>query len=122
MNERLVVWNITAVDPTEGNAVGALFAYYKLPVNAVIVYASFSPDTDDAGLTVDINDDGSGVIEAIACAVAATPGEWKSTHLGGAETPVKVAADSVISLDVNAAAVAVAVYGQLWFLTTDVWA
>ncbi|HEY4720385.1 MAG TPA: hypothetical protein VII92_00960, partial [Anaerolineae bacterium] len=51
-----------------------------------------------------INDDGSAAIAAIACATKATPGTWKSTHFGGAQAPVAVAAGSVISFDANSAA------------------
>ena len=37
----------------------------------------------------------------MAANTAGTPGTWKSTALGGSETPVKVAADSSVEIDVN---------------------
>lgn len=40
----------------------------------------------------------------IVGATKATPGTWKSTHLGGSQTPVAIAAGSKISFDANTAA------------------
>ena len=52
-------------------------------------------------MTLDINDDGTGVIEGIDVSDADVPGEWESTHVGGSSTPVVIAAGSKISFDVN---------------------
>jgi hypothetical protein len=102
MNERLIEIALEAgeVGVTLGDAYKYAIALVPLTVVGVVCSAS----ANDADLTVDINDDGTGVITAIACATAATPGTWKSTHIGGTETPVRIAKDSVISLDANSAA------------------
>jgi len=117
MNERLVVLDFT--DGEAGVTLGALYRYITVPCALVIVAVYVSPSTNDASTTVDINDDGSGVITAIACAVQATPGSWISTHFGGAETPVAVAADSVLSLDANSATAATRIKVEIWALTGE---
>ena len=50
---------------------------------------------------VDLNDDGAGAITALAANTAGTPGEWRSTALGGTVDPVQVARGSVVSVDIN---------------------
>jgi len=92
---------IAFVEGEVGVTLGDNFRYITTDVPLTIVGVSCSPSVDDTGLTVDINDDGSAAIAAIACATKATPGTWKSTHLGGTQTPVAVAAGSVLSFDVN---------------------
>jgi hypothetical protein len=54
-----------------------------------------------AGFNIDINDDGAGVITAVAANTAGTPGNWKSTHFGGSNAPVHVTCNSKVSIDVN---------------------
>jgi len=105
---------ISFVEGEVGVTLGALFRYITTDVPLTIIGVSCSPSADDADLTIDINDDGSAAIDAIVCATKATPGTWKSTHLGGAQAPVSVAAGSVLSFDANSAAsgtrVAVVIY------------
>jgi hypothetical protein len=55
------------------------------------------------GFNVDVQDDGSDVITAVAANTAGTPGTWKTAHMGGTETPVHVAAGSSVEVDVNLA-------------------
>jgi len=117
MNENLVVMSVKAVNPVEGGALAALDQYMNVPCGCTIVYVCASADTDDAGLTVDINDDGTAIISGIDAADKEDPGEWKSTHFGGDETPVEVAAGSELSFDFNAAANATTVEVQVWALT-----
>jgi hypothetical protein len=103
MNERLLEICLEAGEV--GVTLSTTYKYYTALVPLTIVGVVAAASADDPGLTVDINDDGTGVITAIACATAATPGTWKSTHLGGTNAPVQVAKDSVLSLDANNAAV-----------------
>ncbi len=117
MNEKLVVLDFD--DGEAGVTLGALYRYSTLLVSGTIVAVVTSPSVDDPGLTVDINDDGTGVITAISTALKATPGSWISTHFGGANTPVAVAKDSVLSLDANAAAANTRVKVQIWILTGE---
>jgi hypothetical protein len=122
MNERLVAYTLNLADPVEGNSLGVLETYFVLPFGATLVYASGSPSADDAGTTLDLMDDGAACgPTALACAVAATPGEWISTHCGGAETPVEIAAGSVMSIDVNGSAAGVTFAIVLLFLTGESW-
>jgi hypothetical protein len=55
---------------------------------------------------LDINDDAATIITALTCADKDVPGEWISTHCGGSETPVEIAAGSVLDFDFNDAAAA----------------
>ena len=95
---------ISFVEGEVGVTLGDNFRYFTTDVPLEIVGVCCSPSANDADLTIDINDDGSAAIAAISCAVKATPGTWKSTHLGGAQTPVSIAAGSKISFDANDAA------------------
>lgn len=103
------------VDGETGVTLGALYRYTHIMQDITIVAVDASPSVDDAGLTIDINDDGTAAISAVTCAVKATPGTWKSTHLGGTETPVRVAAGSILSFDANSAAVNTVVLLKIWY-------
>jgi len=102
-----------------GVTLGALYRYITVPCALSIVAVYVSPSVNDASATIDINDDGTASVSAIACAVAATPGSWISTHFGGAETPVAVAADSVLSLDANSATSGTRIKVEIWCLTGE---
>lgn len=117
MNERLVVFDL--VDGEAGVTLGANYRYFTVPCDVTVVYVTASPSANDTGLNVDINDDGSGAITAIVCAVKDTPGTWISTHFGGAQTPVRIAADSKVSLDANAAAADTVIHVQIWALSGE---
>jgi len=115
MNERLM--HKTIVDGEVGVTLGALFRYMTTHHDMTIVGVACSPSIDDAGLTIDINDDGTGIIEAVPCATKVTPGTWKSTHItGGDETPVFVAAGSVLSFDANSAAAGTVISIEITYL------
>lgn len=119
MNERLVC--MTFDEGEVGVTLGALYRYFTVPFDLTIVAVCISPSVDDAGLTIDINDDGTGVIEAIAGATKATPGMWKSTHIaGGTNAPVRIAAGSVVSLDANSAAADTRILVQIWALVGEI--
>jgi hypothetical protein len=122
MTERLIAYTFNLADPVEGNALGALETYFMLPFGATLVYASGAPSVDDAGTTFDLMDDTAAAgPTALACAVAATPGEWISTHCGGTETPVAIAAGSEMSIDVNGIAAGVTFAIVLLFLVGESW-
>ncbi len=121
MNERLVAYTFNLFDPDNTAGLGDLCAYFMVPFGATLIYASGSPMTDDAGTTLDVHDDGAAIISALACAVKATPGEWISTHAGGTQTPVAIAAGSEITMDLNSIEVAVRFDVQLLFLTGESW-
>jgi len=117
MNERLIVMDFEQGEV--GVTLGDNFRYISVPYSLTIVAVSCSPSVDNATLTIDINDDGTGVITAVACATKATPGEWNSTHVGGTETPVRIAAGSVISFDANNAAADTVVHIQIYALVGE---
>jgi len=119
MSERLVHWSITLTDPLDAGVLGALVYYATIPMSMTIVAVSAAPSADDAGLTIDINVDGTAAIAALAAADQNVAGTWTSTHFGGANEPVHIAADSVISIDVNSAAAATAVYLNIWYLAGE---
>ena len=53
------------------------------------------------GFNVDLNDDGVGVITALAANTAGAGGEWKSTAVGGRADPVTIARGSAVTVDIN---------------------
>lgn len=122
MTERLIAYTFYLADPVELNSLGVLETYFMLPFGATLVYASGAPSADDAGTTLDLMDDGAAAgPTALACAVKATPGEWISTHCGGTQTPVAIAAGSTMSIDVNGIAAGVQFAIVLLFLVGESW-
>ncbi len=71
--------------------------------------------------TVDVQDDGTDVITALAASTAGTPGTWLTAALGGSETPVSIAAGSSVEVDVNltAGSTPTADYTLVLFVTLD---
>lgn len=76
------------------------------PIPMTLVHVSANSSVDDAGLTFQVQDDGTDVLAAaIDLAVTATNGTWISKHFGGTNDPIEVAGGSVIEVDAaNAAA------------------
>lgn len=99
-----LTFNIT--DPDETAASGALAVHFYVPFNMTIVGVSAAPLEDDTGADIDINDDGTAIISAVDASDKDVPGTWLSTHLGGSNSPVHVAAGSELTIDVNDAAAA----------------
>jgi len=120
MNERLVAYSLSIMDPAE-SALGASAWLGMLPFGGTLVYASARPHKNDADATIDIQDDTADIVTAISCAVAATPGEWISTHCGGAETPVAIAAGSELEIDANSVAATTRLDIVMLFLTGETW-
>lgn len=114
MNERLVVLNFHKGQV--GVTLSTNYLYFYAPFDMTVVYMEAGASADDAGLTVDLNDDGSAAITALACATAATPGRWQSTHVGGSQTPVHIAAGSLCTFDANNAAADTDITVTLWVL------
>lgn len=121
MNDRLVAIDLPAVYPGASSALGANYAYYTAPCDLTVVFVTAAPSTDDTGLTLAINDDGTAVIAAFACADADVPGTWKSIHMGGTNTPVQIAAGSKISFTAANAANGTMILGQMFCLTGEEW-
>lgn len=118
MNERMTVLCFT--DGEVGGAIGDNYRYVYTPCDLTIIYVTASPEADQTDQTIDINDDGSGVITAVACADQDVPGTWKSKHMGGTNAPVVVAAGSKLSLDVNTnTSTDARVHVQIWALTGE---
>lgn len=122
MNERLIAYTLNVADPDASAAVGSSgAAYVMVPFGATLVYASVSPFEDDTGATMDIQDDAVDIVTAIDASDHDVPGEWISTHCGGTQTPVAIAAGSEVTLDFNAAAVANRFDVVLLFLVGESW-
>ena len=120
MNSRLVCIPLPTLYPGAAAALGANYAYFYAPCDLTVIFVTAAPNTDDAGLTLDINDDGSAAIAAISCADADVPGTWKAKHMGGTNDAVTIAAGSKVSLDANNAANATSIIGSIWALTGEV--
>ena len=122
MNERLVAYTFNIGDPDESAAVATSgAAYFMLPFQATLVYASVSPMEDDSGATLDINDDAVAIVSGIDASDHDVPGEWISRHAGGTNAPVLIAAGSEMTLDINAGAAANRFDITLLFLTGEAW-
>lgn len=121
MNERIVTYNLNLTDPDETAALGDSAAMVMVPFNATLIYASVSPFEDDAGATIDIQDDGTDIVTAIDASDHDVPGEWQSTHVGGTNAPLAIAAGSEIEIDINNAAAANRFDITLLFLTGEAW-
>lgn len=98
--------SFSVTDPDETAAVGTAAARYELPFNHTIVGVSVCPLEDDTGATMDIQAGGTDVITAIACADKDAVTPWESTHVGGTNAPVTVAANTEVTFDFNNAAAA----------------
>jgi len=103
---QLITYNFNLTDPDETAALTTGAIYWVIPFAITIVHVSAAPYEDDAGMTIDIQDDGTDIITALACADKDVPGTWSSTHTGGTNAPVTAAAGSEMTIDVNAAAAA----------------
>ena len=121
MNEKIVVYSFSPFDPDDTAALGNLCMYFMVPFEATLIYVSAGPWDDDAGLTMDLHDDGVEIIAALACADKEAPGEWISTHAGGTNAPISIAAGSEMTIDFNAAAIANRVDVQFQFLVGESW-
>ena len=106
MNENLINYSFSVTDATEASALGANAMYFMIPFGATVVYVSVAPQDDDATATLDINDDAASVIAGVDASDKDVPGEWISTHMGGSETPVEIAAGSICDFDFNNATAA----------------
>jgi hypothetical protein len=113
---------ITLTDGEAGVTLSTLYRYFYTPCDMTILYVTTSPSADDASLTVDINDDGTGVITAVDCSDVDVPGTWKSTAMSGTNAPVVIAAGSLVSLDANSSSAGTRIMVQIWFQAGTVWA
>ena len=122
MNERVVCISKVLTDPDEAAGMSTHEGYFYMPVNCTVVYVSVAPLEDDSGATLDINDDGTGVITAVSCADADVPGTWKASGYGGTNEPVKIAAGSKVDFDLNSATAANLFYVDIWVVIGEAWA
>lgn len=101
-------YTISAECGQVGQTLGAAFFKTTLPnLPMTLVHAVAWSTVDDAGLTLQIQDDGSNMLTTALdiSDTDAAPAEWKSKHVGGTNTPVQIAGGSILTLDAaNAAA------------------
>lgn len=122
MNEKLIAYSLSIFDPdNDAGAIGDSAWLGMVPFGATLVYASVSPHEDDGGATIDIQDDTVDIVTAIDASDYDVPGEWISTHCGGAETPVAIAAGSELEIDANSAAATTRLDVILLFLHGESW-
>ena len=77
---------------------------FDVPIGMTILGASLCVEAytgSGSTCSVDIQDDATDVITALAANTAGTPGTWLTPALGGSETPVHIAAGSDMEVDVN---------------------
>jgi hypothetical protein len=121
MNERLIAYTLNITDPDESAAVSQSATMVMIPFDATLVYASVSPFEDDTGAVMDIQDDGTDIVTGIDASDHDVPGVWKSTHCGGTNAPIQIAAGSELELDFDAGAAANRFDVVLLFLTGSNW-
>lgn len=121
MNERLQVTAFTLVDPTNTN--GAPDLCFEALTDMVIVGMSCAGHTDDAGVsTIEVQDDTvATIITAISCADADVPGVWQARGYGGANAPVRIAKDSLVTLVNTGGDAGIAINVVLWWLAGVDW-
>jgi hypothetical protein len=100
MSAQLITFNFSAQAQVTANGVHLVKVPFGITLVGVTVCAEAFTGSP-TGFNIDIQDDTADVITAVAANTAGTPGEWKSTHLGGSNVPVAVAAGSVVEVDVN---------------------
>ena len=121
MNEKLIVYTFSLSDPDSSAGLTTGACYFMMPIAATLVYACISPFEDDTGATMSIKDDGTDIVTGVDAADHDVPGEWSSTHTGGTNAPVHIAAGSEMSIDILAGAVANRFDVALYFLTGTGW-
>jgi hypothetical protein len=100
MSAQLITFTFSAQAQADADGVHTV----KVPFGMTIVGVTLCAEAftgSPTGFNIDIQADTNDVISGVAANSAGTPGEWKSTHLGGSNAPVVVAAGSVIEVDVN---------------------
>lgn len=100
MSAQLITFNFSAQAQGAANGVHTV----KVPFGITLVGVTLCAEAftgSPTGFNIDIQDDTVDVITAVTANAAGTPGEWKSSHLGGSNAPVLVAAGSVVEVDVN---------------------
>lgn len=117
MKERTVVISFDSGEV--GITLGANFLYFYTPIDLTVIFASAAPSVDDSGATITLNDDGSATSVAPTCADQNVPGTWKSTHMGGTNAPVFIAAGSLCSLTAAGTAAGTRISMQIWALTGE---
>jgi hypothetical protein len=100
MSSQLITFNFSAQAQTTANGVHTLKVPFGITIVGVTVCAEAFTGSP-TGFNIDIQDDTVDAVTAVAANTAGTPGEWKSTHFGGSNTPVAMAAGSVMEVDVN---------------------
>ena len=79
---------------------------FKAPIGMTLVGVTLYPEAftgTPTGFNVDVNVGETAAVTALAANTAATPGEWKTGHLGGSKVAVAIAAGDAVTLDVNLA-------------------
>lgn len=100
MSNQLLAFTFSSQAQAAANGVHTLYA----PVGLTLVGVTLTAEAftgSPTGFNVDIQDDDVDVITAVAANTAGVSGRWLSTHLGGSNAPVAVAAGSEIEVDVN---------------------
>lgn len=89
---------MTFTDGENGVTLGDDYLYFIPLADMTIIGVCAAPSVDDASAAIDIEDDGTAVIEDVGCSDQNVPGTWKSTAIGGTNAPVVISAGSLVSL------------------------
>jgi hypothetical protein len=100
MSSQLITFQFSAQAQADADGVHTVKVPFGITLVGVTVCAEAFTGSP-TGFNIDIQDDTTDVITAVVANSAGTPGEWKSTHFGGSNAPVAVAAGSVMEVDIN---------------------
>ena len=120
MNERLCSLSLCLVNPTEGGA--AAEQHFEALHEMKIVGVVASPSTDDGGAVLDIEDDGTVVINDIDVSDNNVPGTWQAKGYGGTNAVVVIAKDSLVSFALASQANGTAFNVTVLYLSGEDWA
>lgn len=87
----------------QAQAAGAGVHRFTAPVGLTLVNVSFGVEAitgSPTNVNLDVQDDTTDVITGITRTAAGVEA-WTSTHFGGEEDPIAIAAGSVVEIDVN---------------------
>lgn len=96
----LLTFTFSAQTQGEADGVHTLYAPVGLTLVGVTLCAEAFTGSP-TGFSVDVQDDGSDVVTAVAANSAGTAGSWLTAHLGGSQSAVAIAAGSEVEIDVN---------------------
>lgn len=100
MFHNLIAINVSNQGQDDADGVHQLVAPVGMTLVGVVLCAEAFTGTP-TGFNIDVQDDTTDIVTAVAANTAKTEGTWYTPIFGGTNTPVEIAAGSNIEIDVN---------------------